>query len=81
MKFRFWVIYLLVLPHRVNGADTVTCQFTCDDEVGDVWVDGVNKKASVTPQNVWRDISTSKSITFDDSATVLAIRCKDSEYE
>ena len=71
------LICLFVLSHRVNGADTVTCQFTADDVFDDIWVDGVNKKASVTPQTGWGSIPVLKRITFDDSATVLAFQAQD----
>lgn len=67
-----WVLFLNI--NAVAG-DTVTCRFTIDNYIHNVYVDGIDVADSVTGNYLsWGE---EKSVTFDDSALVLAIKGQD----
>jgi len=63
---------------RRMEAFSVTCKFTIDNAVHDVWLDGVKKNDNVTGGG-FSSYGALKTLTFDDSAGLLAISGKDNE--
>ena len=55
----------------------MTCYLTANNELHQVWVDGVDKTASVAATGDMNNWGSRKTLTFDDTASVLAIRAKD----
>jgi len=75
---KFIQIVAVVLVVGVIEASSVTCRFTIDNYVYNVYIDGVEKTSEVSGDlNNWGQ---AKSITFDSSAGTIAVFGRDAEH-
>ena len=70
---------IIILSFIIKSNAGVTCYLTANNELHQVWVDGVDKTASVAATGDMNNWGSRKTLTFDDTASVLAVRAMDNE--
>ena len=65
------------MPEPTPKTEVVKCKFTVNNYIEKVWVDGVDMTSNVQgPLKLWTQ---EKTLSFSDSASVLAVKANDAE--